>query len=160
MGRVGGSVTPGHRGLTLLGALGAHGGHAGVQHIIDGRVAVEAPLHVVLTVRLVTLLMATVLQTVPLQVLERGAAEETQLSLTGWDKAAPDTPQQCRDGSPLPSPAPSDTPRHGELGQGEWGALSDWHLRTPNTACTTPQAAPAHGCGVSPWAQSCHGSSE
>lgn len=62
------------RWLTLLRALGTHGGDAGVQHIVDGRVAVEAPLHVVLAVRLVALLMAAVLQTVPLQVLERGAA--------------------------------------------------------------------------------------
>lgn len=60
--------------LTLLGALGPHGGDAGVQHVVNGRVAVEAPLHVVLAVRLVALLMAAVLQTVPLQVLERGAA--------------------------------------------------------------------------------------
>lgn len=96
--------------LTLLGALGAHGGHAGVEHVVDGRVAVEAPLHVVLAVCLVALLMATVLQTVPLQVLERGAAGETQLSLTGWDKVALDTlrccSQTCGDGGP--STAPSD----------------------------------------------------
>lgn len=98
MGHAGGS---GHRPraqqwLTLLGALGPHGGDAGVQHVVDGRVAVEAPLHVMLAVRLVTLLMAAVLQTVPLQVLERGAAGETQLSLTGWDKVAPNTPRDLR----------------------------------------------------------------
>lgn len=81
--------------LTLLGALGAHGGHAGVEHVVDGRVTVEAPLHVVLAVCLVALLMATVLQTVPFQVLERGAAGETQLSLTGWDKVALDTLRCC-----------------------------------------------------------------
>lgn len=58
----------------MLGALGPHRGDAAVQHIVDGRVAVEAPLHVVLTVRLVAFLVAAVLQAVPLQVLERGAA--------------------------------------------------------------------------------------
>lgn len=58
----------------MLGALGPHGGDAGVQHVVDSRVAVEAPLHVVLAVRLVALLVPAVLQTVPLQVLERGAA--------------------------------------------------------------------------------------
>lgn len=115
------------QGLTLLGALGAHGGHAGVQHIVDGCVAVEAALHVVLAVRLVTLLVATVLQTVPLQVLERGAAGETQLSLTGWDTAGPDSPwccsDTCGDGRSLPPQhpvTPSDTARHGELGR-DWG---------------------------------------
>lgn len=62
------------RGLTWLGALGPHGGDAGVEHVVDGRVAVEAALHIMLAVGLVTLLVAAVLQAVPLQVLERGAA--------------------------------------------------------------------------------------
>lgn len=107
--------------LTLLGALGAHGGDTGVQHIIDSRVAVEATLHIMLAVRLVTLLMATVLQAVPLQVLECGAAGETDLSLPGWDKMAHNSPwhcsKTCGDGRSLPSTAPVTLPRQGELGQ-------------------------------------------
>lgn len=71
------------RWLTLLRALGPHGGDAGVQHVIDGRVTVEAPLHVVLAVRLVALLVAAVLQTVPLQVLECGAAGR-DTAVTNW----------------------------------------------------------------------------
>lgn len=157
MGRVGGSGHPqGAAVLTLLGALRAHGGDAGVQHIVDGRVAVEAALHVMLAVRLVTLLMATVLQTVPLQVLERGAAGETQLSLPGWDKVAPDSPKQtCGDGRILPSTAPSDTAQQGEMGLGVWGEPPNWHLCTPKHSiqpAAPHRLLPPLGTPRLPWA--------
>lgn len=78
--------------LTWLGPLRAHGGHAGVEHVIDCRVAVEATLHIVLAVSLVTLLVAAVLQAVSLQVLERGAAGgDTAVSWACHHQPAPQT---------------------------------------------------------------------
>lgn len=52
--------------LTMIGHLRSHRGHTGVQHIIDSSITIEAPLDVMLTVSLVTLLMSTILQAVAL----------------------------------------------------------------------------------------------
>lgn len=60
--------------LTLIWQLADIRGHRHVQHVVDSRVYVVSSLDVVLTVRLVALFMATVLQTVALQVLEGGSA--------------------------------------------------------------------------------------
>lgn len=60
--------------LTMVRHLRSHGGHTGVQHIIDSSIAIQAPLDIMLTVSLVTLLMSAILQAVALQVLEGGAA--------------------------------------------------------------------------------------
>ena len=54
--------------------LRSHGGHTGVQNIIHSSIAVQAPLDIMLTVSLGTLLMPTILQAVALEVLEGGAA--------------------------------------------------------------------------------------
>lgn len=60
--------------LTLIRQLAHVGRHGHVEHVVDGRVHVVSSLDVVLTVRLVALLVAAVLQAVPLQVLEGGRA--------------------------------------------------------------------------------------
>lgn len=52
--------------LTMVRHLRSHGGHAGVQHIIDSSVTIQASLDIMLTVGLVTLLMAAILQAVAL----------------------------------------------------------------------------------------------
>lgn len=57
--------------LTLVRQLADIGGDGHVQHIIDSRVNIVSSLDIVFTVGLVALLVTTVLQTVPLQVLER-----------------------------------------------------------------------------------------
>lgn len=114
----------------MLGALGPHGGDAGVQHVVDGRVAVQAPLHVVLAVRLVALLVAAVLQTVPLQVLERGAAGGDRAVIYRVGTKPPRHPTalqgdlQGREGPP-PSPAPGrrvgTSPPARRAGKRGWG---------------------------------------
>ena len=58
----------------MVGQLADVGRDGHVEHVVDGRVHVVTPLHVVLAVRLVALLVAAVLQAVPLQVLEGGCA--------------------------------------------------------------------------------------
>lgn len=145
----------------MLGALGPHGGDAGVQHVVDGRVAVEAPLHVVLAVRLVALLVAAVLQTVPLQVLERGAAGGDRAVIYRVGTKPPRHPTalqgdlQGREGPP-PSPAPGrrvgTSPPARRAGKRGWGggggASSAQHPKTQHPACTALQAAAAPGCGV------------
>lgn len=56
--------------LTLVWQLAHVRRNGHVQHVVDGRVNIVPPLDVVLAVGLVALLVAAVLQTVPLQVLE------------------------------------------------------------------------------------------
>lgn len=58
----------------MIRHLRSHGGHTGIQHIVHSSITVQAPLDIMLAVSLVTLLMATILQAVALQVLEGGAA--------------------------------------------------------------------------------------
>lgn len=60
--------------LTLVWQLANIGGDGHVQHVIDSRVNIVSSLDVVFAVGLVALLVAAVLQTVPLQVLERRRA--------------------------------------------------------------------------------------
>lgn len=60
--------------LTLIWQLAHIGGRGHVEHIIDSCVDVVASLDVVFAVGLVALLVPAVLQTVPLQVLERRCA--------------------------------------------------------------------------------------
>lgn len=52
--------------LTMVRHLRSHGGHTGVQHIIDSSITIQAPLDIMLTVSLVTLFMTTILQAVAL----------------------------------------------------------------------------------------------
>lgn len=52
--------------LTMVRHLRSHGGHTGVQHIIDSSITIQAPLDIMLTVSLVALLMPTILQAVAL----------------------------------------------------------------------------------------------
>lgn len=47
--------------LTMVRHLRSHGGHTGVQHIIDSSVTIQAPLDIMFTVSLVALLMAAIL---------------------------------------------------------------------------------------------------
>lgn len=56
--------------LTLVWQLANIGGDSHVQHVIDSRVNIVSSLDIMFTVGLVALLVAAVLQTVPLQVLE------------------------------------------------------------------------------------------
>lgn len=56
--------------LTLVRQLANIGGDSHVQHVIDSCVNIVSSLDIMFTVGLVALLMAAVLQTVPLQVLE------------------------------------------------------------------------------------------
>lgn len=56
--------------LTLVWQLANIRGDGHVQHVIDGRVDIVSSLDIMFTVGLVALLVAAVLQTVPLQVLE------------------------------------------------------------------------------------------
>ena len=56
--------------LTLVWQLANIRGDGHVQHVIDSRVNIVPSLDIMFTVGLVALLMAAVLQTVPLQVLE------------------------------------------------------------------------------------------
>ena len=56
--------------LTLVWQLANIGGDSHVQHVIDSRVNVVSSLDIMFTVGLVALLVAAVLQTVPLQVFE------------------------------------------------------------------------------------------
>ena len=52
--------------LTMVRHLRSHGGHTGVQHIIDSSITIQAPLDIMLTVSLVAFLMSTILQAVAL----------------------------------------------------------------------------------------------
>lgn len=52
--------------LVMVRHLRSHGGHTGIQNIIHSSIAVQAPLNIMLTVSLVTLLMPTILQAVAL----------------------------------------------------------------------------------------------
>lgn len=160
----------------MLRALGPHGGDAGVQHVIDSRVAVEAPLHVVLAVRLVALLVAAVLQTVPLQVLECGAAGR-DTAVTKWvgqadfccpavrpavmSQQPPHTHQEQE--GPLLSPAPcgrvGTAPPARRTGAGSSGGHPLFSTSAPRRVRSTQlalhpggtasQAASAHGYGES-----------
>lgn len=56
--------------LTLVWQLANIRGDSHVQHVIDSRVNIVSSLDIVFAVGLVALLVAAVLQTVPLQVLE------------------------------------------------------------------------------------------
>lgn len=56
--------------LTLVWQLANIRGDSHVQHVIDSRVNIVSSLDIMFTVGLVALLVAAVLQTVPLQVLE------------------------------------------------------------------------------------------
>lgn len=58
----------------MIRQLAHIGWHGHVEHVVDGRVHVVSSLDVVLAVGLVALLVAAVLQAVPLQVLECGRA--------------------------------------------------------------------------------------
>lgn len=60
--------------LTLIRQLAHVGRHGHVEHVVDGCVHVVSSLDVMLAVGLVALLVAAVLQAVPLQVLEGGGA--------------------------------------------------------------------------------------
>lgn len=90
-----------------------------------------------LTVRLVTLLMATVLQTVPLQVLERGAAggNTAVTSRLGQGGRAVGMAGPCPPQHPVTlavsqlSLSPRQAGRAGKGGVG--GTPPDWHLCTP-----------------------------
>lgn len=78
--------------LTLLWQLANIRGDSHVQHVIDSRVNIVSSLHIVFAVGLITLLMATILQTVPLQVLECwcatwrpvGRRGKCWLTVTSW----------------------------------------------------------------------------
>lgn len=52
--------------LVMVRHVRSHGGHAGIENIIHGSIAVQAPLDIMFTVGLVTLLMPTILQAVAL----------------------------------------------------------------------------------------------
>lgn len=52
--------------LTMVRHLRSHGGHAGVQHVVDSSITIQAPLDIMLTVSLVALFMTTILQAVAL----------------------------------------------------------------------------------------------
>jgi len=151
----------GRQRLTLLRTLGPHGGDAGVQHVVDGRVAVEAPLHVVLAVRLVALLVAAVLQAVPLQVLERGAAggdtavtyrvtAAARPAMAAWlptlslvprgDEEVPCVPSTQRQGWDCWDCSPS-----WGRGAGVAPCSVPLHPKTQHPACTTSQGASARG---------------
>lgn len=55
-----------HPALTMVRHLRSHGGHTGVQHIVDSSITIQAPLDIMLTVSLVALFMTTILQAVAL----------------------------------------------------------------------------------------------